>query len=637
MCAAVAFVAMLVAMLPPRLANAESGAERDAKTSADAAVARARSLGLAHGMAWERLVLYRHHVIGGWESDVDGADFFLAPRGKEDPYAELEATVRAFYAPPGADDTHASCNFPARKRFLESALALRDLPAAPCPKLAAYFADMGADGASFVFASNYADNPASAFGHTLLRLRKRGGAGDAADHGIDYTARTATRNPFLYAFEGMAGVFPGLFRFMPYAKMLREYGSHDSRDLWEYDLALAQSEVDLLVLHLWEISGPRIDYLYFTENCSYQIIAALDAAAPRLGLVDDLNRLVLPIDTMKVVANRASLVERVRYRPSARSLYHASLTRLDAQELELTEEVVDHPDYALPRLSRERIALVLDTARLALETRYGGKLDASSHAAAHARLIARRDALGVATVPITVLPSRTQEPAESHASMRFLLGTGLTSQYGNGFATVGYRLALHDFADPPDGNEELLQLQFLDTRLRFDYERHKLTLDRLTFAELTNLHPLGRYEQLVSWRIRAFGMRLHDRAAPDTFSHGIEAGLGATVGTQSERLVAFLLADAQVGFSAGGNLDGIGGSFVRAGVGPAGGIRWHFFDDTVAVVQGGWSYLPGQHLTSTFEARGSLRSGLARNVALGLEGSVQPRSSEIQLASYLYF
>ena len=620
-------LALLVTLLVTRSSGAATPGD------ADAAVARARSLGLARGIAWRRLVLYRHRLVGGWESDVDGADFFLAPHGKNDPDGELEATIRALYAPPGAVDTHASCNFPARKRFLESALGLRDFAVAPCPKLDTYFAEIGADGASFVFASNYADNPASAFGHTLLRLRNRTGA----DHGIDYTARTSTKNPFLYAFEGMAGVFPGLFRFMPYEKMLREYGSHSSRDLWEYDLALAQPEVDLLVLHLWEISGPRIDYLYFTENCSYQIIAALDAAAPRLGLVDDLNRLVLPIDTMKVVANRAGLVERVEYRPSVRSLYHASLTRLSAYELELAEEVVDHPDYTLPRLSRERTALVLDTARLALETRYGGDLETSAYARVHDRLVARRDALAVTTVPIHVTPSRAKEPAESHASMRVLLGTGMTSQYANGFATVGYRLALHDFADPPDGNEELLQLQFLDTRLRFDYVRHKLTLDRLTFAELANLHPLGRYEKLVSWRIRAFGIRLHDRAAPDTFSHGVEAGFGATVGTRSERLVAFLLANASVGFSTGGNLDGIGGSFVRAGVGPEGGVRWHFFDDTVAVVQGGWSYLPGQHLTGTFEARGSLRSGLARNVALGLEGSVQPRSSEIQLASYLYF
>ena len=31
------------------------------------------------------------------------------------------------------------------------------------------------------------------------------------------------------------------------------------------------------------------------------------------------------------------------------------------------------------------------------------------------------------------------------------------------------------------------------------------------------------------------------------------------------------------------------------------------------------------------------RQGLARDVAMGLEGSVQPRAAEIQLGSYLYF
>ena len=33
-----------------------------------------------------------------------GADFFLAPHGKNDPEGELEATIRGFYAPPGADE-----------------------------------------------------------------------------------------------------------------------------------------------------------------------------------------------------------------------------------------------------------------------------------------------------------------------------------------------------------------------------------------------------------------------------------------------------------------------------------------------------------------------------------------------------
>ena len=219
--------------------------------------------------------------------------------------------------------------------------------------------------------------------------------------------------------------------------------------------------------------------------------------------------------------------------------------------------------------------------------------------------------------------------------MRFFLGTGMTSQYDTGFTTFGYRLAYHDLADPPNGIPELLQLQFLDARLRYDHGRRALTLDALTFAELAQIHPLRRFDAHPSWRLRAFGTRLHDRAAPDAFAHGADAALGAAVATRDERLVAFLMADAYVGFA--GQIDGIGGGFIRAGIGPLAGLRAHLFGETVALVTGTASYLPAQSLTGTFDVRASLRTRLGAHVAMGLEGAGQPRAMELQLGTYLYF
>jgi hypothetical protein len=49
------------------------------------------------------------------------------------------------------------------------------------------------------------------------------------------------------------------------------------------------------------------------------------------------------------------------------------------------------------------------------------------------------------------------------------------------------------------------------------------------------------------------------------------------------------------------------------------------------------SYLPAQSLSTTFDVRASLRTRLATQVAMGLEGAAQPRALELVLGSYLYF
>ena len=111
--------------------------------------------------------------------------------------------------------------------------------------------------------------------------------------------------------------------------------------------------------------------------------------------------------------------------------------------------------------------------------------------------------------------------------------------------------------------------------------------------------------------------------------------MGAAIATDDERAALFLMADAFVLLS--GDLDGIGGSVVRAGVGPYAGLRLRLPGPVVAVVGGSWSYLPAQELVGTYDVRGLLRAEIAPDVALGIETAIQPASMEAQLGSYLYF
>jgi len=608
---------------------------------------QARELGIARSIGWRRLVHYRPGLWGNLVSEVDGADFFLARDGKHDPDAELTATLQAFLAPviSGHEDEHALCRFPARRRLLDEELHFEGhLHAPTCPGLSRYETQMATESVMVVYSANYLNNPASAFGHTFLRLRKRRTPGDdrpadQVDFGVDYTANTDTANPFLYAFKGLTGLFHGEFRFHPYEFKVREYGSAEGRDLWEYDLALTPREVSLLMYHLWELSPTYIDYFYLTKNCSYQILDAIESVAPRINLIAGLNTVVLPKDTIKALFSVPGLVRGARYRPSLRSQLRAHTARMDAEEEDAAERLALDPNAALPAdFSAEEAVRALDTAALVLDARFAKIADGEhdpGYVASRASLVRRRRGISAA-IPETPVPMpRDKAPERGHGSLRVDLGTGITSRYEGAFGTLGYRLALHDLADPPDGEPELLQVQFLDTRLRYDLAQRSLTLDKLTFAELLALKPLTRFEKALSWRARGFGMRLHDRGCADCFAHGLDGAVGATLASEDEHVAVFVMADAYVVFSP--SLDGIGGSFVRVGVGPYAGLRVRLPAGTVGLITGNVSYLPGQHLSTTYDVRATLRSSLGKDVALGLEGSLQPYSSEVALHSYFYF
>ena len=543
------------------LAVALALASAPARASAEPALSMERCVALARSPEWLRLVHYRPAHGGGVESEVDGTEFFLAPDGKTEPVAELEATLRAFRAPvvPGREDDHALCRFPARLFWYNEQLPpeARIKPPA-CPALARYGAG-SVESVSVVYAANSLANPASAFGHTFLRLKRKQAAGgrrldDWSDYGIEYTAVPDTPNPVLYVVKGLTGMFQGYFRIRSFEFIRREYAENEGRDLWEYSLALTRREVTLLALHLWELSAAHIDFFYLTGNCSFHVLAALEAAAMRLDLLSRVRVPVLPADTIKILVAVPGLVRTVAYRPSYRS-----------------------------------------------------------------RLPAPRD----------------KAPDLQHGAMRAMLGAGETTQYGDAFASLGYRLALHDLLDPPDGFPELTQLQFLDTRIRYDPRRRVLTVDRLTFAEVLALNPLSDRETALSWRAGAFGVRVHDAGCPDCFVHGLEGAVGGTVATDDEHLAVFLMAEAFFGFPA--DLRGIGGSFARLGVGPYAGLRIRFAGQNVGLLTGAWSYLPAQRPSTTYDLRASLRGQVGKDVALGVEAALQPLSFEAQLGSYVYF
>jgi len=117
--------------------------------------------------------------------------------------------------------------------------------------------------------------------HTFLRLKKRQPPGsqassDALDHSVEYTAKP-TRQSVPVRVQRLTGLFPGVFVFHSFASKAHEYSNAEVRDLWEYELDLKQSEVDVTDASPVELADTHLDYYYLTKNCSYHALATVEA------------------------------------------------------------------------------------------------------------------------------------------------------------------------------------------------------------------------------------------------------------------------------------------------------------------------------------------------------------------------
>ena len=100
---------------------------------------QARQEQLAAQREWQILLHYKPQRLGGVVSLIDDPAFFLAPAGKHDPQAELQANLAALFLPadPEQPQQHVRCRFPARSRWLSETLGIAPelLPPVACREL----------------------------------------------------------------------------------------------------------------------------------------------------------------------------------------------------------------------------------------------------------------------------------------------------------------------------------------------------------------------------------------------------------------------------------------------------------------------------------------------------------------------
>lgn len=429
-------------------------------------------------------------VIGGMAHASDSV--YWQKLLRNDQVSEAEFMVRLQQQP------QLACDYPARYAYLREQYPERVPDAPSCPALSDWLTGIDAEQATLIFASDYLNNPSSMFGHTLLRIDAKSHSDDVRllSYAINYSAQTNTTNGLEFAWKGLTGGYPGAFSLLPYYEKVKEYNDWESRDLWEYELALTSAEVHRLLLTYWEWQEQPRPYYFLSSNCSYELLGLLEMARPGLDLQSQFPAYAIPSDTLRTVLAQDGMLKRVTYRAASGTQRDLQLKENTAAANSAAAWLMAQPQRALPTLSTDEQAQALDLAYDELYDRHVQR-QASADAPQRLRqLLVRRAALDSRiTRPQPAQPKI--DPSQGHDTARWGLGWGYDDRH---YAVVHYRPAYHDWLDNSDGYRRGAAIDFLSGSVRFD--DHTLKINHFTVVGIDSLAPINALRTPKSWAIR---------------------------------------------------------------------------------------------------------------------------------------
>jgi Domain of unknown function (DUF4105) len=599
----------------------------------DELIAAARAQRLAQSERWTVLLHYQPRLrMFGHRSLADSADFFSAPDGATDAQRELEATLAAFFSDAADTETrqHPQCRFVARYHWLKQALAFDParLREQPCQRFRAWRAALDPDAVALVFPAAYLNNPASMYGHTFLRIDSRGHRSPLLAHAINYAAGTDETNGLVFALRGLFGGYPGHFSLAPYYAKVAEYNDVENRDMWEYELDLSAAEIDMLLMHAWELGPTRFDYYFLDENCSYHLLSLLDVARPGLRLVDAFPLWAIPGDTVRAVVDRAGLVRRVTYRPARSTVLRHRQALLAADRIELAQRLatgeVAPDDASVEALPDAQRAQVTELAFEVLEyRRLRGEVNVGDSAPRLRALLAARsriDAPDVADVPAPAV-----RPEHGHRSGRVGLGAGTRAH--RPFQELRVRAAYHDLLDPEPGYIRGAQIEFANIVVR--RSAASVRLEALNLVDVVSLAPRDDLLKPTSWRVNIGASRIDRPDGTRPLVAAIDGGAGMTAEV-GRGMLGYVLAEGALLASGSLQRQHAAGAGASAGLIADPASRWRLHAQARAL-----RFLSGER-HGVLEGRLDQRVTLARDLALRLETSWRRADAAVRRSAALY-
>ena len=418
------------------------------------------------------------------QSDIVSEPFFLSKDGRNSPKSELIATIKQFILPEKTEVRHAQCRFPARYLWLKEKLkASIHFDTVSCPDFNHWQSETGTDSISVVFASGYLENPASLYGHLMLKFNDEKRTNPLLDKSLNYGAETPkNENPISYILKGIFGGYQGVFSQAEFYKNNMLYGEMELRDLWEYRLNLSADDAALVRAHAYELLNTRFQYFFFKENCAMQI-ADIVGLVEEETLYNDSIPWVIPVDVIEHLT-QLNLISEVNEFPSRQSRFYEKYSRLAVDEKATLKGFLENQDFkTVESIKDSNIKqLLLDAALDFYAYEYVLTDDKKNYDAKKYPLLAYQSDLPMVKLP--KMHSMSKQPQQSTKPMLLSVGT----VFGDSTALAyRFRAAYFDGLNLNYGKPKYATLSMFD--LSVFQSKDQIKVKHLDLVKVESIQP----------------------------------------------------------------------------------------------------------------------------------------------------
>lgn len=233
------------------------------------------------------------------------------------------------------------CRHPARAFFITHHISsLPKFNYQGCEEYTKWIEDGDITSISFMYVTGYLKNPASFFGHTLLKFNR--GLGNKRqtllERSLNYGAETNNDAALPYVVKGLIGKYKAALQEESFFRLSAEYQEFQMRDIYEYKLSLTDYQKNIILSYTYEMQFRKYDYYFLADNCAYRInrilgLALGDEPMPKTPWK-------APIDLL-IKIHDSGLVTDIIYHPSQTTKMIASIELLPEEDKKLFYAVLN--------------------------------------------------------------------------------------------------------------------------------------------------------------------------------------------------------------------------------------------------------------------------------------------------------
>lgn len=480
---------------------------------------------LSNNPTWHKLIHYKQSS-NGFFSEIKSDHFFNSKHGHSDPRHELSSFIHALN---NQEKIH--CKFPARYRWLNSYKELNLPPKdfSVCLDYQAWKSQNQAKSISLVFASGYLDNPASLYGHLILKLDKdKNFNNHLLDKSYNFGAMgTENSGAIEYILKGIFGGYDAIFSYAPFYKNEMLYGQHELRDLWIYQIDLAPVDVQRIQDHLWELKKAHFQYFFFKENCALQVADVIQLGLKE-PLYNDKLPWVMPIHVVDhlVASNKVS---QRHFIPSRQKKFYKTYAEYnEPQKQAFMIYVESNGDNIEPllKLSQNERQPILNGLFDYYAYALGSTKQSPEYKTIKKKLLIAQLTHGKPGAQ----EFKFKEAPPELATNPSLISLGIRHQAKETSAIVRFRPAYFDSLNTNHGRGEFASLSMFEGRVKMSDQRFKI--DELDIVKIVNLPSNSvtiKNDFEKAWTVN-LGYRPNDNTTSSKHSLFAEGGVGLSYG-----------------------------------------------------------------------------------------------------------